>query len=243
LSALFASPHRRVSDNGSCVNLAAAGPYARGEDKRGSGWLRGRRLAGGTCTHPALPRPAGSGPPAARSPRGQRRIGLHAASVAATEDQPARERLLRSVLRPPLAKERLTLLPDHCVRLELKRPFRRARTRQRLEVTGRTALPLLALGRAHAPHPRSAPRHMPSLRGPHEVARLGPSPASSRPAKPSRSSRLNRARWPQVCPRSTCRAPACGDRGRGFSVGRGASRPNQPSAGTSWTVFRPSRPP
>jgi len=28
------------------------------------------------------------------------------------------------VLRPPLAKERLTLLPDNRVRLELKRPFR-----------------------------------------------------------------------------------------------------------------------
>jgi hypothetical protein len=51
-------------------------------------------------------------------------FNLHAASVAGAEDPPARERLLRYVLRPPLAKERLTLLPDHRVRLELKRPFR-----------------------------------------------------------------------------------------------------------------------
>jgi len=51
-------------------------------------------------------------------------FNLHAASVAGAEDQQARERLLRYVLRPPLAKERLTLLPDNRVRLELKRPFR-----------------------------------------------------------------------------------------------------------------------
>jgi hypothetical protein len=50
-------------------------------------------------------------------------FNLHAASVAGAEDQPARERLVRYVLRPPLAKERLTLLPDNRVRLELKRPF------------------------------------------------------------------------------------------------------------------------
>ena len=51
-------------------------------------------------------------------------FNLHAASVAGAEDQAARERLLRYVLRPPLAKERLALLPDNRVRLELKRPFR-----------------------------------------------------------------------------------------------------------------------
>jgi hypothetical protein len=51
-------------------------------------------------------------------------FNLHAASVAGAEDQAARQRLLRYVLRPPLAKERLTLLPDNRVRLELNRPFR-----------------------------------------------------------------------------------------------------------------------
>jgi hypothetical protein len=30
---------------------------------------------------------------------------------------------LRYVLRPPLAQERLTVLPDHRVRLTLKRPW------------------------------------------------------------------------------------------------------------------------
>jgi len=51
-------------------------------------------------------------------------FNLHAASIAGACDQAARERLLRYVLRPPLAKERITLLPDNRVRLELKRPFR-----------------------------------------------------------------------------------------------------------------------
>ena len=50
-------------------------------------------------------------------------FNLHAASVAGAEDHAARERLVRYVLRPPLAKERLTLLPDNRVRLDLKRPF------------------------------------------------------------------------------------------------------------------------
>jgi hypothetical protein len=49
-------------------------------------------------------------------------FNLHAASLAGAEDQAARERLVRYVLRPPLAKERLTLLPDNRVRLDLKRP-------------------------------------------------------------------------------------------------------------------------
>ena len=51
-------------------------------------------------------------------------FNLRAASVAGAVDRPAREPLLRYVLRPPLATERLTLLPDNRVRLELKRPFR-----------------------------------------------------------------------------------------------------------------------
>jgi len=50
-------------------------------------------------------------------------FNLHAASVAGAQDPAARERLVRYVLRPPLAKERLTLLPDNRVRLDLKRPF------------------------------------------------------------------------------------------------------------------------
>jgi hypothetical protein len=43
-------------------------------------------------------------------------FNLHAASVAGAEDQAARQRLVRYVLRPPLAKQPLTLLPDNRVR-------------------------------------------------------------------------------------------------------------------------------
>ena len=50
-------------------------------------------------------------------------FNLHAKTHAGAVDDDARARLLRYVLRPPLAQERLTVLPDHRVRLTLKRPW------------------------------------------------------------------------------------------------------------------------
>ena len=50
-------------------------------------------------------------------------FSLHAATRASAHDEAARERLIRYVLRPPLATERLRLLDDELVRLELKKPF------------------------------------------------------------------------------------------------------------------------
>jgi hypothetical protein len=50
-------------------------------------------------------------------------FNLHAKTHAGALDEPARARLLRYVLRPPLARKRLQRLPDHRVRLELKRPW------------------------------------------------------------------------------------------------------------------------
>ena len=50
-------------------------------------------------------------------------FSLHAATRAGPHDDGARERLVRYVLRPPLATERLRLLPDELVRLQLKKPF------------------------------------------------------------------------------------------------------------------------
>ena len=50
-------------------------------------------------------------------------FNLHARTRAGALDEPARARLLRYVLRPPLARERLQRLPGHRVRLELKRPW------------------------------------------------------------------------------------------------------------------------
>jgi hypothetical protein len=50
-------------------------------------------------------------------------FNLHARTRAGALDEAARARLLRYVLRPPLARERLERLPDHRVRLQLKRPW------------------------------------------------------------------------------------------------------------------------
>ena len=50
-------------------------------------------------------------------------FNLHAKTHAGAVDDDARARPLRYVLRPPLAQERLTVLPDHRVRLTLKRPW------------------------------------------------------------------------------------------------------------------------
>ena len=50
-------------------------------------------------------------------------FSLHAATTAAADDAAGREALCKYVLRPPLAQERLHLLDDGLVRIELKRPF------------------------------------------------------------------------------------------------------------------------
>ena len=50
-------------------------------------------------------------------------FNLHAKTRAGALDDEARARLLRYVLRPPLAHDRLAVLPDHRVRLTLKRPW------------------------------------------------------------------------------------------------------------------------
>jgi hypothetical protein len=50
-------------------------------------------------------------------------FNLHAKTHAGAVDGEARARLLRYVLRPPLAQDRLAVLPDHRVRLTLKRPW------------------------------------------------------------------------------------------------------------------------
>ena len=50
-------------------------------------------------------------------------FNLHAKTRAGAVDDDARARLLRYVLRPPLAQDRLAVLPDHRVRLTLKRPW------------------------------------------------------------------------------------------------------------------------
>jgi hypothetical protein len=51
-------------------------------------------------------------------------FSLHAATVAKADDEVGREALLKYVLRPPIAQERVKVLPDGQVRLELRRAFR-----------------------------------------------------------------------------------------------------------------------
>src|SRR5664279_1084605 len=50
-------------------------------------------------------------------------FNLHAKTHAGAVDNEGRTRILRYVLRPPLAQDRLAVLPDHRVRLTLKRPW------------------------------------------------------------------------------------------------------------------------
>ncbi|MEO7033365.1 MAG: transposase [Polyangiaceae bacterium] len=50
-------------------------------------------------------------------------FGLHAATHAGAQDQKGREALVKYILRPPLATERLTAGPDGLVRITLKRAF------------------------------------------------------------------------------------------------------------------------
>ena len=48
---------------------------------------------------------------------------LHAATRAGALDQAGREALLRYVLRPPVAQERVELRPDGLVRITLKKAY------------------------------------------------------------------------------------------------------------------------
>jgi hypothetical protein len=155
-------------------------------------------------------------------------FNLHAASIAGAEDQPARERLLRYVLRPPLAKERLTLLPDNRVRLDLKRPFRDGTYALEMDV-----LSLLARLAASVPPPKLhlvrysgvlapaspwRPLVVPPLPQPATTeTRPAPQAHSTPPAKPARTGARCRY-WPWAelmrltlgLPVDTC--PNCGGR-------------------------------
>jgi hypothetical protein len=51
-------------------------------------------------------------------------FSLHARTTARADDLRGKEQLIKYVLRPPVAQERLELLPDELVRVTLKRPFK-----------------------------------------------------------------------------------------------------------------------
>ena len=50
-------------------------------------------------------------------------FSLHAATTAEADDEVGRQTLLRYLLRPPIAQNRLKLMPSGLVRIELRRPF------------------------------------------------------------------------------------------------------------------------
>jgi hypothetical protein len=51
-------------------------------------------------------------------------FSLHAATTARADDPLGREALVRYILRPPIAQDRVLLLPGDLVRIQLRRPFR-----------------------------------------------------------------------------------------------------------------------
>jgi len=159
-------------------------------------------------------------------------FNLHAASVAGAEDVPARERLVRYLLRPPLSKERLTLLPDNRVRLELKRPWSDGTYALEMDVLSLLARlaasvppPKLHVIRYHGvlapaspwrplviPPQKPAPTHAPAA-----PANAKPPPAPARPARPARTgARCRYIPWMELMrltlglPVDTC--PHCGGR-------------------------------
>jgi hypothetical protein len=76
-------------------------------------------------------------------------FSLHAATHAGAHDARAREALVKYILRPPIAQERLRLLPDDLVRIVLRRPFRDGTTAIDLD-----PLSLLSRLAAAVPPPR-----------------------------------------------------------------------------------------
>ena len=64
-------------------------------------------------------RPVGKGTLCAQS----HAFNLQAAARVAANDKPGRERMCRYILRPPLANDRLHILPEGAVRLDFKKPW------------------------------------------------------------------------------------------------------------------------
>jgi Putative transposase/Transposase zinc-binding domain len=103
-------------------------------------------------------------------------FSLHAATVVGAHDRTGREALCKYVLRPPIASERVLLLDNGLVRIELKRPFsdgsRRRRSRSAL-----AALPPLRRGapaQDASPEVRRCPRwgsQVAAARGAHAARR------------------------------------------------------------------------
>jgi hypothetical protein len=157
-------------------------------------------------------------------------FNLHAKTRAGAVDDDARARLLRYVLRPPLAQERLGVLPDNRVRLTLKRSWSDGTYALEMD-----ALALLARLASSVPPPKqhltlyagvlAAAAHWRPLIIPPAPTDLAPKtdapppapPAFTKPAKPSPSgTRCRYIKWADLL-RLTFgltldQCPACGGR-------------------------------
>jgi hypothetical protein len=127
---------------------------------------------------------------------------LHAATCAGGMDAGRREALLKYVLRPPIAQERVTQGPDGLVRIALKRPFADGTVAIDLD-----PLSLLCRLAASVPAPRTHTIRYAGVLGPASKlrARIVPTPPPSAPADnadpddPSRETRGCRYRsWAEL---------------------------------------------
>jgi hypothetical protein len=85
---------------------------------------------------------------------------LHARTTARAEDTHGKEKLVRYILRPPVAQERRHVLPDELVRVELKRPFADGTT-----AVDMAPLSLLCRLAASVPPPRAHTVHYAGVLG------------------------------------------------------------------------------
>jgi len=163
-------------------------------------------------------------------------FNLQAATRVAANDKPGRERLCRYVLRPPLANDRLHILPDGVVRLDFKKPWSDGTTSvdlAPLAFIGRLAALVVPAGprachtcpcptrlrrarrRLHGGTSRATAAH--SRRTPVYAVKSCPSP---RPKPPPRISPRSRHASPSTSPGPSCSAGPSGSR----SSVRSASR-------------------
>jgi hypothetical protein len=123
---------------------------------------------------------------------------LHAASRVASNDKTGRETLCRYVLRPPLANDRLHILPDGAVRLEFKRAWSDGTTSVELE-----PLALIARLAALVPPPRRHVVRYFGILSSHAASRseVLPAPATlpAAPAEQDKPKRRTRyIRWAEL---------------------------------------------
>jgi hypothetical protein len=108
-----------------------------------------------------------------------RGFNLHAATRVAANDKPGRETLCRYILRPPLANDRLHILPDGNVKLKFKRPWSDGTTSIEL-----SPLALIARLAALVPPPRRHTTRYFGVLSSHAISRseVVPTPATPPPA-------------------------------------------------------------